>query len=219
MSEPARSVPSDARPRGVVRPISRAATRRCSRPGCPSLATATLTFRYDEQHARLAPLVPDGGPETYDLCGDHADRTRPPFGWSLKDDRPEEVPVDTPDVADLSSARTVAVLAAALRGGLDPVADEHEVADAGHPAVDTAALDAIVDRPFDDPSGDLYGTVDEADPADEGFRAPADALSELSALSGHTDASDAADDPTDHDDPGVIEQVPARTVPGAHRPD
>lgn len=218
MSEPARSVPSDAEPGGVVRPISRAATRRCSRPGCPSLATATLTFRYEEQHARLAALVPDGGPETYDLCGDHADRTRPPFGWSLKDDRPEEVPVDTPDVADLSSARTVAVLAAALRGGPDPSALGHEAPEAGQPAVDTAALDAIADQPFDDPSGDLYGTVDEADPTGEDSRAPADALSELSALSGHRDESE-ADDHDDHDDPDVIEQVPARTVPGAHRPD
>lgn len=213
MSEPARSVPSEARPSGVVRPISRAATRRCSRPGCPSLATATLSFRYDEQHARLEALVPDSGPETYDLCGEHADRTRPPFGWSLKDDRPEEVPVDTPDVADLSSARTVAVLAAALRGQ----------AGGPQPEVDTAALDAIVDQPFDDPGDDLYGTVDEADPVtDTESRAPSDALSELSALSerSHDQPGPVPDaDHDDHDDPDVIEQVPARTVPAAHRPD
>lgn len=214
MSEPARSVPSEARPSGVVRPISRAATRRCSRPGCPSLATATLTFRYDEQHATLAALVPDSGPETYDLCGEHADRTRPPFGWSLRDDRPEEVPVDTPDVADLSSARTVAVLAAALRGQAD------ESADGLHPEVDTAALDAIVDQPFDDPGDDLYGTVDEADPVtDTESRAPSDALSELSALSGRSHDQPGPDPDDDRDDPDVIEQVPARTVPAAHRPD
>lgn len=211
MSEPARSVPSDA-PRNVVRPISRAATRQCSRPGCPSLATATLTFRYDAQHATLAALAPDDGPETYDLCGQHADRTRPPFGWSLDDDRPEEVVVDTPDVADLSSARTVAVLAAALRG------DTHEPAATEYPTVDRAALDAIVDEPFDDPSGDLYGTVDEADPVTHSPRAPADALSELSALSSDTDEPGPDPEPDD-DAPDVIEQVPARTVPGAHRPD
>lgn len=167
--------------------------------------------------------MPDGGPETYDLCGDHADRTRPPFGWSLKDDRPEEVPVDTPDVADLSSARTVAVLAAALRGAPDE-SDGADLGDAEQVDVDTAALDAIVDQPFDDPSGDLYGTVDEADPvADQDSRAPADALSELSALWGDDDAPgrdpDVVDDRDDHDDPDVLEQVPARTVPGAHRPD
>lgn len=211
MSEPARSVPSDPGSGGVVRPISRAATRRCSRPGCPSPASATLTFRYEQQHAKLVALVPDGGPETYDLCGEHANRTRPPFGWSLRDDRPEEVEVDTPDVADLSSARTIAVLAAALRG---------EGAQSEAPAgadVDTAALDAIVDQPFDDPSQDLYGTVDEAD-AGPTPRAPDDALSELSALSGYArDDADGAD--REDDTPDVVEQVPARTVPAAHRPD
>lgn len=217
MSEPARSVQSDTGSGGVVRPISRAATRRCSRPGCPSPASATLTFRYDQQHAQLVALVPDGGPETYDLCGEHADRTRPPFGWSLRDDRPEEVDVDTPDVADLSSARTIAVLAAALRGE----AAEAEPAAAG---VDTAALDAIVEQPFDDPAGDLYGSVDEADPdAGVDHRAPDDALSELSALSGYTPSEPEADrGPASDDDgetPDVVEQVPARTVPGARRPD
>lgn len=217
MSEPARSLQSDPGPGGVVRPISRAATRRCSRPGCPAPASATLTFRYDQQHARLAALLPDGGPETYDLCSEHADRTRPPFGWSLRDDRPEEVEVDTPDVADLSSARTIAVLAAALRGEAEHAADTDAA------GVDTAALDAIVDEPFDDPSGDLYGTVDEADPGPAAPRAPEDALSELSALSGYTPHALADDAEAGNDDeadtPDVIEQVPARTVPAAHRPD
>lgn len=199
MAEPARSdVPH--RPGGVVRPISRAATRRCSRPGCPTPATATLAFAYDEQHAALVPLLPDGGPETYDLCGDHADRTRPPHGWTLRDDRPDEPDVQAPDAQDLGSERTVAVLAAALRG--EPAAPPADDADDG---VDVAALDAIAEAPFDEP--DLFGTVDEADPAADtpDGTLPSDALSELSALSDRTG-----------DDPGEVE--PARTVPGAHRP-
>lgn len=210
MAEPARS---DIRPRGVVRPLSRAATRRCSRPGCPTPATATLAFRYDQQHASLVPLVPDGGPETYDLCGDHADRTRPPHGWSLQDDRPDEVVSEAPDPTDLGSERTVAVLAAALHGPSPSDTDELDV--------DTAALDEITQQPFDEP--DLFGTVDEADPVDDpAGTAPADALSELSALSGdagHTQHDDATQGPDDEDHGRVIEQVPARTVPGAHRPD
>lgn len=214
MADPARS---DVRSGGVVRPLSRAATRRCSRPGCPTPATATLTFRYDQQHASLVPLAPDGGPETYDLCRDHADRTRPPHGWTLRDGRPDEIPVDTPDASALGSERTVALLAAALRG--QPTA----VPDAAEPPVDVAALDAIVAEPFDEP--DLFGTSDEADPAEgqASGTAPADALSELSALSGHGDdhaPARSADDPDDPDEAGsVVEQVPARTVPGAHRPD
>lgn len=221
MAEPARSVP-DPRPRGVVHPISRAATRRCSRPGCPAPATATLTFDYGQQHAALVALVPDGGPETYDLCGDHADRTRPPYGWSLHDDRPEDLPVDTPDSVELGSPQTVAVLAAALRGEPQSVPDLVDDADPVDPVgaadpegVDVATLDAIADQPFEDLPVDLYGAEDEADPAaDDAATAPSDALTELSALSGRRDADATSDD----DETGIVEQVPARTVPGAHRP-
>lgn len=218
MAEPARSEP-DARPGGVVRPLSRVATRRCSRPGCPTPATATLAFRYDQQHASLVPLVADGGPETYDLCGDHADRTRPPHGWTLQDDRPAEPDAATPDASDLGSERTVAVLAAALRGMPAEPAEPavQEVAPTAD-VVDTDALDAIVDQPFDEP--DLFGEVDESDPVAEQEPAPGspEALSELSALSGDSDSSTPAlSDDDDHHD-GIVEQVPARTVPGAHRP-
>lgn len=191
MAEPARSH-VDVRPGGVVRPLSRAAHRRCSRPGCPTPATATLAFAYDRQHATLAPLVADGGPETYDLCHDHADRTRPPHGWTIEDQRPEEPTEGTPDADVLASDRTVAVLAAALRG--TPAPEPAAATDPAPADVDTAALDAIADAPFDEP--DLYATVDEADPDTS-----ADALDELTALSQHVDAT-----------------TPARTVPGAHRP-
>ena len=171
------------------------------------------------------PLVPDGGPETYDLCGDHADRTRPPHGWTLRDDRPDEVPVSTPDASALGSERTVAVLAAALRGQPTAVPDDE-------PTVDVDALDAIADQPFDEPDlfgvsdePDLFGVSDEADPAVDQATAtaPGDALSELSALwDGDAPAQpDAAPEPdADPDEVGsIVEQVPARTVPGAHRPD
>lgn len=223
MAEPARSEP-DARPGGVVRPLSRAATRRCSRPGCPTPATATLAFRYDQQHASLVPLVADGGPETYDLCGDHADRTRPPHGWTLRDDRPTEPEAAAPDATDLGSDRTVAVLAAVLRGEpaeptVDPGAPAELASAPAGPTVDTDALDAIVDQPFDDP--DLFGEFDEADPVDGPVpaRSP-EALSELSALSGDADTPATAPNPPrgDDADEGIVEQVPARTVPGAHRP-
>lgn len=204
MAEPARSAP-DVRSGGVVRPLSRVASRRCSRPGCPTPATATLTFRYDHQQASLVPLVEDGGPETYDLCGDHADRTRPPHGWTLEDARPDEVPVATPGPSDLGSERTVAVLAAALRG--EPAAPS--VDDPVTP--DRDALDAIVAEPFDEP--DLFGDRDETDPVAAPVAARSDeALDELTALWSSPQATD------EDDDAGIVEQVPARTVPGAHRP-
>lgn len=201
----------------------------------------TLTFRYESREARMTALAVDGGPETYDLCTDHAERTRPPHGWTMHDDRPVEAPTELPDPDDLRSSRTVAVLAAALRGDegdaeptpdADPVDDApgpDEVAeDAAHatpPAaeadevdsdalggddvaaqVDVAALDAIVEQPFDDVADtDLLASPDEADPrppSESGTSS--DALTELRALSEHPDPP-----PT----------PPARTVPGARRPD
>jgi hypothetical protein len=159
MAEPA------FRSHAVVRPLSRAATRRCARPGCPSPAQTTLTFAYDLREARLESLTPDPGPQVYDLCTDHADRTRPPNGWMLVDDRPEDVaaPSGTQSPRDLGSEHTVAVLAAALRA-------------APRPATDDLQVDLLAEDSGDDADP---GTVPVV-PADEpvGF----DALEELTAL-------------------------------------
>jgi len=110
-------------------------------------------------------------PQAYDLCSNHASRTRPPHGWTLRDRRPEEERrTDPPPVtpADLGGERTVAVLAAALRAVPDvaPESDDrsplpHEDApeDAGDAATASAPLDAPVaagptpvSGPEDDPS-------------------------------------------------------------------
>jgi hypothetical protein len=63
--------------------------RGCARPGCPSVAEATLTFRYRAREVALGPLSAVAAPEAYDLCAAHADRTRPPYGWSFADGREE----------------------------------------------------------------------------------------------------------------------------------
>jgi hypothetical protein len=100
----------------VVRPLSRAAVRPCARPGCPSPARATLSFRYASREAWVEPLGDEAVPATYDLCASHADRTRPPHGWRLVDHRPDEDQATATGLpADLGGERTVAVLAAALR--------------------------------------------------------------------------------------------------------
>lgn len=115
LSQPARSdVGSDA----AVHPLSRAAQRPCSRPGCPAPARATLTFAYAERQAWLEPLQDRDEPQAYDLCAPHAARTQPPHGWRLRDRRSDEDRrTDPPPVtpSDLGGERTVAVLAAALR--------------------------------------------------------------------------------------------------------
>ena len=99
-----------------VSAIGIGARRRCQRDSCSEPATATLVFSYDEQVARIVGLLDDPQPQTYDLCGTHADRTSPPRGWELADTRP---PVeDAP--RRLDDEDTVAVIAAALRGDDSP---------------------------------------------------------------------------------------------------
>ncbi len=129
----------------VVRPLSAAGMRRCSRPGCPSPAQATLSFSYETREARLDTLHDEERRENYDLCRAHADRTRPPHNWTLTDRRPDDPDPTTPPTSDeLGSERTVAVLAAALRSVPDPVVPAATVPPApleAPPAVD-------VDRPM-----------------------------------------------------------------------
>lgn len=181
MAEPA------LRQNAVVRPLSRVAARRCARPGCPSPAQATLAFRYDSREAFLGPLVEQAGPELYDLCSDHAGKTRPPYGWTLVDERPDESPEGSPTPDVLGSEQTVAVLAAALRREPD------------EPSAPGADVVAGVDA-------DLLASPDEDDDAlvapptaDDEFTSAA--LEELAAL---------ADDGRGEDD-----GVEARTVPAA----
>lgn len=116
--------------RGNVRSLARASARPCARPGCPAPAQATLSFRYGAREASLGPLLEERDPNTYDLCIAHADRTRPPHGWDLVDDRPTE-PVPGPPAA-IGDDRTVALLAEALgraraAEGTDPIVPTHPV--------------------------------------------------------------------------------------------
>lgn len=100
--------------------------RWCVRPGCGAAAQATLSFRYAQQEASIEALAPEPVPQSYDLCADHATRTRPPRGWQLRDRRPSDGsrparPSLPP--SDLGGDRTVAVLAAALRAAPDAASE------------------------------------------------------------------------------------------------
>lgn len=135
--------------KAVVRPLSRAGGRPCSRPGCPSPSRATLTFSYETREAWLGPLSETRTPEAYDLCSQHAARTRPPRGWGYADERPEE-DVETSS-GDLGDERTVAVLAAALRG--EQTADDAEEDDALREALEelqAVALPLVADEELQD---------------------------------------------------------------------
>lgn len=133
------SVPSrrDVPRPDVVRPLSRAAARSCSRPGCPSPAAATLTFVYADRQVVIDDLADERIPSAYDLCVVHADRTAPPHGWELADERRDpDVEVRT---GAIGGARTVALIAEVL--GRDR-ADGGGRAEHVHPALRQAERSA-----------------------------------------------------------------------------
>ncbi|MDX1658065.1 MAG: DUF3499 family protein [Nitriliruptorales bacterium] len=149
----------------VVRSIARASARPCARPGCPAPASATLSFRYSSREAWLGELRAEAVPETYDLCGTHADRTRPPHGWQLVDRRP--VDTDEPGSEGFGDERTVAVLKAALRGdAADPSPPLEAAPPSAAPARSdddlTEVLSALV-RELDAQVEVEASSVDEAD--------------------------------------------------------
>lgn len=89
--------------------------RACVRPGCGRRATSTLRFDYAERTVMLDPIGPDTGPGEYDLCVQHAARSGPPAGWTLRDRAPSHAPAteSAPPVGPDRGQR-VARLAAAL---------------------------------------------------------------------------------------------------------
>ena len=58
-------------------------TRSCSRAGCKSFATMTLTYIYAESTAVVGPLATYSEPHAYDLCVLHGTRLKVPNGWSV----------------------------------------------------------------------------------------------------------------------------------------
>ncbi len=57
--------------------------RGCSRVGCRSAATMTLTYIYAESMAVVGPLATFNEPHAYDLCAVHGERLKVPHGWSV----------------------------------------------------------------------------------------------------------------------------------------
>lgn len=57
--------------------------RGCSRAGCKSHATMTLTYVYAESTAVVGPLATYSEPHAYDLCAVHGTRLKVPHGWNV----------------------------------------------------------------------------------------------------------------------------------------
>jgi hypothetical protein len=62
-------------------------SRTCAKPGCPAVASATLTYDYAARTAWVELLGVEAHPMAYDLCTAHADGLRVPQGWALQDRR------------------------------------------------------------------------------------------------------------------------------------
>lgn len=63
--------------------------RSCARPLCAVEAAATMTYDYAAQTVWIKNLDLEAHPMTHDLCVGHADKSSPPQGWDLKDERSE----------------------------------------------------------------------------------------------------------------------------------
>lgn len=124
-------------------PSSAASTTRprtCARPGCPAAAAGTLHFAYATREAVIEVVAPHPPPQTYDLCRDHAARTKAPHGWTLTDVRPdrpgsdaaEQEPVPTLTPGRFRRQDTISRLADALNDAADRglAAREHPRLDA-----------------------------------------------------------------------------------------
>ncbi len=57
--------------------------RGCSRVGCRTTATMTLTYIYAESTAVVGPLATFSEPHAYDLCSVHGERLKVPHGWKV----------------------------------------------------------------------------------------------------------------------------------------
>jgi hypothetical protein len=86
--------------------------RGCSRVGCRSVASMTLTYIYAESTAVVGPLATFSEPHAYDLCESHGKKLTVPNGWSvLKEDLSQRDigPSDDDLMAIADAVREVAI--------------------------------------------------------------------------------------------------------------
>ena len=86
--------------------------RACSRAGCRSQATMTLTYVYSESTAVVGPLATFSEPHAYDLCAVHGARLKVPHGWNVikhELDGQEQGPTEDDLMAIADAVREVAL--------------------------------------------------------------------------------------------------------------
>lgn len=111
--------------------------RSCSRVGCRTLATMTLTYIYSESTAVLGPLATFSEPHAYDLCEAHGKRLTVPNGWTVIKEESSQANVGPSD-DDLMAIADAVREAAASQGATDnklgatDSAEQNQIGRRGH---------------------------------------------------------------------------------------
>ncbi|TML64547.1 MAG: DUF3499 family protein [Actinobacteria bacterium] len=86
--------PAGPRRLGTVPVVDRLPSPRlCARPGCASVAVASLSYDYARRIAWLDDLPHAPRPSCYELCATHAQSLRVPLGWRHDDRRSPATPL------------------------------------------------------------------------------------------------------------------------------
>lgn len=103
--------------------MSRRTGRGCSRVGCRSAATMTLTYVYSDSTAVIGPLATYAEPHAYDLCAFHGTRLTVPHGWNVIQHESDGVAVG-PSHDDLMAIADAVREAASTPSEESPTAEE-----------------------------------------------------------------------------------------------
>jgi hypothetical protein len=76
---------------GIFGRVTISKSRLCSRPLCANDAEVLLLFEYESRLVELRGLSGVRDSNLLELCANHADRFRPPHGWSCQDVRQGQV--------------------------------------------------------------------------------------------------------------------------------
>lgn len=109
--------------------------RGCSRVGCRSVATMTLTYIYSESTAVVGPLATFSEPHAYDLCMLHGERLKVPYGWSvIKQELTGEAhgPTDDDLMAIADAVREVALPKSSEIKPHNPDSNQPQIGRRGH---------------------------------------------------------------------------------------
>ena len=109
--------------------------RRCSRAGCRSQATMTLTYVYSESTAVVGPLATFSEPHAYDLCAVHGERLKVPHGWNVIKHELEgqtQGPTDDDLMAIADAVREVALKEIPEETPVDSASTQQQIGRRGH---------------------------------------------------------------------------------------